>query len=116
MKTQLISLDYHVPPCDTHLERFPVVIGYAADAGIRLEDTLVSDHHCQIDCVHGALVIRDLDSVHGTYVNGARLTAQLTLSAGDEISIGNRTFLLRCGEPCGPGEAVRAQGAYVGAS
>jgi pSer/pThr/pTyr-binding forkhead associated (FHA) protein len=94
MEAKLISLDYRVPQCDTRLNGSPVVIGHAADAGIQLDDLSVSEHHCQIEAEGDHFLVRDLGSVHGTYVNGARVS-QSPLRPGDELSVGMMTFLLR---------------------
>ncbi len=44
---------------------------------------------------HNRLVVRDLGSVHGTYVNGSRVT-EAVLSAGDQLALGLTTFLVEC--------------------
>ena len=71
MRARSISLDYLVPQCDTSLDALPVVIGHARDADIRLDDHSVGGYHCRIDCVGDEMVVSDLASVHGTFVNGA---------------------------------------------
>jgi pSer/pThr/pTyr-binding forkhead associated (FHA) protein len=93
MKARLISLDFHVPQCDTGLKAFPVVVGHDADAGIRLDDPSVAGCHCQIDVVDNHLTVRDLGTVHGTFVNGIRVTESI-LNPGDKLAIGMMTFLV----------------------
>jgi pSer/pThr/pTyr-binding forkhead associated (FHA) protein len=93
MKARLVSLDYHVPQCDTTLNAFPVVIGHAADSGIRLDDPSVAERHCQITCVDNGLAVSDLGTVHGTFVNSVRITESV-LRPGDELAIGMMTFLV----------------------
>jgi pSer/pThr/pTyr-binding forkhead associated (FHA) protein len=88
----LISLDYLVPHCDTSLEAFPAVIGHAKDADIRLDDYSVAEYHCRIDSAGDELVVSDLGTVHGTFVNNARVT-EAVLRHGDELAIGLTTFL-----------------------
>ena len=94
MKARLVSLDYHVPQCDTSLRTFPVVIGHAPDAAIRLDDQSVGDHHCRITSAGNGLVVSDLGSVHGTFVNGSRITESI-LKPGDEFGVGMVTFLIQ---------------------
>lgn len=94
MLARLISLDYFIPQCDTSLAQFPVVIGHAADADIQLHDQSISNHHCEIDCVNGRLIVRDLGSVRGTFVNRARIDESL-LMPGDELAVGMMTFLVQ---------------------
>lgn len=97
MPAELISLDYGLAKSDIVLAQFPALIGSEADAQIRLEDQSISPRHCEIDFINGSLVVRDLDSVHGTFVNGTRIE-QASLAPGDELTIGMLTFLVQ-GEP-----------------
>jgi Domain of unknown function (DUF4388)/FHA domain len=73
--------------------RFPlprgqtVTIGRALDADLRLPDGLTSRRHAEITIVDGHVVIEDLESANGTFVNGSRVRrAQLRL--GDRVLIG----------------------------
>jgi pSer/pThr/pTyr-binding forkhead associated (FHA) protein len=91
MKTRLISLDYCAPQCDMNLDDLPVTIGQAADAEIRLDDPSVSKYHCYIDRIDNLLVVRDLNSRHGTRVNGT-LVSESVLMAGDELAVGMMSF------------------------
>lgn len=91
MPTRLISLDYRVPQCDTTLIEFPILIGRAADAEIQLDDHSIANHHCEIDNVDGCLVVRDLDTVHGTFVNSTRIS-EAKLLPGDHLAVGMLTF------------------------
>ena len=95
MKTRLVSLDYEVPACGTGLSSLPVLIGSGPDAEIRLNDRTVSHCHCRIEEIDETLVVHDLGSVHGTFVNGTRIT-ESPLLPGDVLSIGLRSFYLRC--------------------
>ena len=92
MRARLISLDYLVPRCDTSLDALPVMIGHAKDADIRLDDYSVADYHCRIDAIGDELIVSDLGTVHGTFVNNVRITAAL-LHHGDELAVGLTTFL-----------------------
>ena len=93
----MISLDYLTPQCDTSLDALPMVIGHAKNADIRLDDYSVADYHCRIDSVGDVLVVSDLGSVHGTFVNGARVMESV-LSHGDELAVGLTTFLVDVGQ------------------
>ena len=52
------------------------------------DDAYVSGHHATIAMVAGRVVVDDVLSKNGTYVNGARLSAQRILHVGDRIQIG----------------------------
>ena len=71
----------------------PFVFGRAEDADVRVTNRWASRHHCEIDEVHGRVVIRDLESTHGTYVNGKKVL-DAELFPGDELSIGLAQILL----------------------
>ena len=65
----------------------PLVIGRAPECGVVLGDTNVSRRHAQVALHDGAVVVTDLGSTNGTFVNGRRVT-RATVRPGDELSIG----------------------------
>jgi len=75
-----------------------VAIGRDADNTIRLEDPAVSPHHCTITLRDGHLVLCDLDSYSGIFVNGIPVK-QRVLNSGDEIAVGLSLFRLQAAEP-----------------
>jgi pSer/pThr/pTyr-binding forkhead associated (FHA) protein len=62
-------------------------IGRDPEDGIFLDDVTVSRHHAEFEVTDEMLVIRDLGSTNGTYVNGSRHD-QAELRSGDEVIIG----------------------------
>lgn len=52
------------------------------------DDSYVSGHHATIAVVGGNVVVDDINSKNGTYLNGTRITQQRTLHVGDRIQIG----------------------------
>ena len=52
------------------------------------DDAYVSGHHATIALVGGNVVVDDIVSKNGTYVNGARVTQQRALHVGDRVQIG----------------------------
>lgn len=59
-------------------------------------DRVVSKEHCHIDLVNGRYVLRDLDSLNGTFVNGTRVS-ESQLQTGDEITIGSTRIVFEMG-------------------
>src|SRR5690242_1728853 len=53
-------------------------------------DLDVSAKHAEIRGVAGRYAVHDNDSRNGTFVNGARVTGEQTLSDGDRISFGEQ--------------------------
>ena len=68
-----------------------VTLGRDEDCELMMSDIAVSRRHAQIALEGDEFVLRDLDSGNGTLLNGARTTSEV-LAAGDEITIGERTF------------------------
>lgn len=56
-------------------------------AAIFLDDVSVSRHHAVFTMEGGRLVVRDLGSTNGTYVNGERCD-EAVLAVGDQVFIG----------------------------
>jgi pilus assembly protein CpaF len=66
-----------------------LVVGRAAECGLRLDDPSVSDRHCTIACDGASVLVSDLDSANGTFVNEVRIGPQpLQLEGGDVIRVG----------------------------
>jgi len=68
------------------------VIGRGDAADIRLEDPFASSSHARIDRQGDVLVIEDMGSTNGTYLNGEPLTGPQPLHAGDRVRIGDNEF------------------------
>jgi hypothetical protein len=69
-----------------------VTLGRGEAADIRLEDPFASSRHARIDRQGDLLVIEDLGSTNGTYLNGEPLTGPQPLHPGDRIRIGDNEF------------------------
>jgi pSer/pThr/pTyr-binding forkhead associated (FHA) protein len=53
------------------------------------DDTFVSQLHARVFNDHGNIIIEDIGSTNGTYLNGNRLTTATALHRGDRIQIGS---------------------------
>lgn len=97
MRVRLVSVDPATPKRRIVVKRLPAVIGRSSDAQVRVTDPWVSRRHCEIDRADGTLVVRDLGSKHGTFVNGER-TGVAHLLPGDRLTIGATSLeiLYRC--------------------
>ena len=67
-------------------------LGRASDAEIRLEDQFSSSHHARLVPQGDLLVLEDLGSTNGTYLNGEPLAGPQPLHDGDRIRIGDSEF------------------------
>ena len=71
----------------------PFIIGREAGCDLVLSDLSVSRRHAELATdPSGTLVIRDLGSRNGVFVNGARV-AEARLAAGDMVGVGAATFI-----------------------
>lgn len=83
-------------------------LGRAADSDVPLEDRRASRLHAQI--LHtgaGDFYLRDMGSVNGTLVNGARVFDAHLLRDGDALGIGATAFTFRRAAPEEQGRAPR---------
>ncbi len=81
------------------LNRERTLIGRLDDCHIRIPIADVSRKHCELVVSDGSIVIRDLGSSNGTYVNQERVS-DMPLSAGDLVSVGGLVFVVAVnGEP-----------------
>ncbi len=62
------------------------------DVEIQLEDPFASSRHAQLTRQGAILVIEDLGSTNGTYLNDELLRGPQPLHRGDRIRIGDSTF------------------------
>ena len=86
----------------TAIETLPFLIGRQPDNHLVLRDNRASRTHARILSENGNYVLEDLDSRHGTFVNGERIKRHL-LRNSDRIDLGvpesyQLTFTLEAGE------------------
>jgi len=65
----------------------PIGIGRSPDNELPVDNLAVSNYHARVYFDAGRLVVEDLDSLHGTFVNDLRVE-RATLHDGDSIWIG----------------------------
>jgi hypothetical protein len=68
------------------------LLGRGDGADIRLEDTFASTRHARLVPQGDVIVLEDLGSTNGTYLNGEPLHGPQPLHAGDRIRIGDSEF------------------------
>ncbi|MFY2563730.1 FHA domain-containing protein [Corallococcus terminator] len=98
------------PPAFLYVERGPgvgqlvpvqqgaLVLGRSSSSDLRLQHPSISRRHAQITRQGDQVFIKDLGSQNGTFLNRNRVTAEVEVMGGDEISLGNAMLRLR-----GPG-------------
>ena len=96
---------------DCILDQVPLIIGRSPEADIQLEDRWVSRQHCKVDVQEGVVVVRDLESRHGTLVNDKPVT-ESKLFPGDTLCVGLSRLVARYenstgGTPTAPHEDLK---------
>lgn len=84
----------------------PATIGRGRESSVSLSHPLVSRKHCEIIESQGRVLVRDLESLNGTFVGSDRID-EAVLHSGDLLTVGTVTFRAlyedasqnRCPEP-----------------
>ena len=78
------------PTCDGAI----ITFGREAQNSVPLDDLMASRNHACIEGVGNKVLLKDLGSFNGTFVNGNRIQADelVPLNSGDAIRIGGRMF------------------------
>lgn len=97
-----------------------ITIGRKQDCDLCIPLVVVSRRHCQLSRAEDDVVIRDLGSTNGTYLNGSRIakTDKVSVKPGDNLQIGPVTFTLQINgkpneisePPANPGPSVSGAG------
>ena len=67
-------------------------VGRHEDCQLRIGSSQVSRKHCQLYERQGQLIVIDLGSSNGTFVNGKKISGQKVLSPGDVLGLGKVKF------------------------
>lgn len=82
-----------------------ITLGRSRQSTVVLEDPLVSREHFQLEVTAEAVMLRDLNSSHGTFLNEKRLRGAVSLAHDDVIQAGN-TRLRFCAKSEEPPESA----------
>lgn len=77
------------------LDKPVLLIGRNPDCDVILKQSRkVSRSHCLIACVENTIIVRDLGSTNGVWLNSQRVERESRLSVGDELSIADVQYNL----------------------
>ena len=68
------------------------LIGRSDDCHLRPKSDSISRNHCAILTREDHVVVRDLNSRNGTFLNGERVTQDTEVDSGDQLQIGKLEF------------------------
>lgn len=71
------------------------VVGRSPEAEITIDDPYASEFHARVGIQDERIMVHDLGSTNGTYVNGRRVSAPTTVSRGDTVQIGKTILEVR---------------------
>jgi hypothetical protein len=66
-----------------------VTVGRAAGCQIIVDDTYVSQLHARLFMRDGQLLVEDLGSTNGTYLNRGKVSGPMVMQRGDRLQVGN---------------------------
>jgi ABC transport system ATP-binding/permease protein len=75
------------------LDKLPAIIGQDTAADVRLADAWVAGCHCMIAIEGEMLVVLDMGSNTGTFIDGMRIR-RAHLIPGDTLTVGRTSFLV----------------------
>jgi pSer/pThr/pTyr-binding forkhead associated (FHA) protein len=76
----------------------PLVLGRDNSADVVLEDGQISRRHARVTPSSGGVMVEDLESTNGTFVNSDEVYAPVELRPGDELLVGVTVLQLRSPE------------------
>jgi hypothetical protein len=72
-----------------------VVLGRSDETDVVLDDPYASEFHMRLVSQENGIMLHDLGSTNGTYVNGRRVAAPTELKRGDTIQVGKTVMEIK---------------------
>jgi serine phosphatase RsbU (regulator of sigma subunit) len=88
----LVVLEGAEPGRCVEVDETTVTIGRHPELTLVLPDTQLSRRHACVSLVNGKVMVEDLGSTNGTFVDGERITTPRTLEEGKVLGIGGQRF------------------------
>ena len=91
----LVVIDGPLQGLEMVLDRREIRIGRAPNNEFVIEDDYASSQHARLQKTDEGWLLQDLNSTNGTYVDGARIGAPVSIKQEMQIRIGKTIFELR---------------------
>jgi pSer/pThr/pTyr-binding forkhead associated (FHA) protein len=82
-------------------------IGRVEDNTFQIAESSVSSHHCEVLLRGEEVVVKDLNSTNGTFINGEKITESV-LKPGNTLRVGQIELRLENGAPAPPAPGAPA--------
>src|SRR4051812_38232355 len=82
--------------CELKVDK--TTIGRLEDNSFQISEGSVSSHHCEVLLRGKDIIVKDLGSTNGTFVNGERVTGEAGLKPGQILRLGSIEMRLETGE------------------
>jgi pSer/pThr/pTyr-binding forkhead associated (FHA) protein len=92
MKVKLKVVSGSMSGKEIRLKAGRFLIGRGKDCQLRAQSELVSRNHCEIEINKSAVIVRDLGSRNGTFVNDTKVEGDHSLEHSDELRVGPLKF------------------------
>jgi hypothetical protein len=89
-------------------------IGRLEDNNFQITEGSVSSHHCEVLLRGKDIVVKDLNSTNGTFVNNERVTTEAVLKPGQILRLGQIEMRLETGEALPPSKKQFDQTRVIG--
>jgi predicted component of type VI protein secretion system len=96
---KLVVLNEGLTGQSFELKSDKTTIGRVEDNSFQLAVGSVSSHHCEILLQGNEVVVRDLSSTNGTFINGQQVTKEAVLKPGQTLRLGQVEMRLENGAP-----------------
>ena len=83
------------PPATVAIHGSSILLGRAPQCDCVLDYPMVSWRHARISRDQSVIVVEDLNSTNGTFVNGERISKRTKVSTGDVVGLGSYRFSLQ---------------------
>ncbi len=77
---------------DLYLDQFPAVVGRGDDCNFSVPLGFISRRHCRFFQRDGKVLVQDLESLNGTFVNNCLATFPTPIYDGDEVRLGPMSY------------------------
>jgi len=102
-------------PRHVHLDEFPATVGRHSDCVIQLSLDRLSRVHARFELDGEQVIVRDLGSTNGTFINHERITVPTRLQVGDVLHLADHEFrLMADSEPVDARPATTGEETIVG--